>query len=279
MPDHVRIHRLLIVHLVAGVASCWYCLALNGGRITGITLEYLPLVFAVALVLAQASLLGLWAGFSAEAWWARLVGLISGAFGLHVALVLSDNGDTNFALLPAMTSAMVAVTALVLRRRGVEPRHDPETASRPGAEGLQFSIRGLMIFTVLVALLLGGARALRETFGHGAAEPVHDRGLEPELCRRGPGLGLGDARSRKTLAAGPDGARPLDGAGALFSYGVGQDDWKSLVYFTLASFLQSVIVLASLLVVRSVHYRLVAREPVTETPTPEAIEAANPALP
>lgn len=154
MSGNRRFFALVIVHLVLGLAVGGFCFAV-GGRIPGITLEPLPLVVAIATALAQASLLGLWAGFALKAGWIRLAGLALGVLILELGLWAADQGDGNFLFLPTISAAAIAAVSLVLRLRGVEFRQVPGEAALPDREGPRFSIRGLMVFTVVVALLLG----------------------------------------------------------------------------------------------------------------------------
>lgn len=265
-------HRrvLLAAHVVAAVAVCGFCNATRG-RIPGLALEQIPAVVAVALVLAQACLLGLWAGFGGASGPIRLAGLGVGVVASTVALAVATRGDgREFLLLPLFCAALIAPVAAVLRLRGVEPRLDPGPSAAAGREGLRFSIRGLMIFTALVAVPIGGARSLRASLGS-----------------RGPSLfliavwsvcfvvvalaaawaALGRERPPARVAAVLLVATAL---GALFAYGIGEDGLESFACFLICSVLQSVIVLATLLVLRRAGYRLAGRDPAGAAgPPPE----------
>lgn len=274
MSGRNRLRMLLAVHLVFGLATGRFCFAV-GGRLPGISLEFLPLVVEIATVLAQACLLGLWAGFAPGAGWIRLAGLAAGVLILEAGLWVANHGRDNLVFLLTISAAVIAAVSLVLRRRGIELRHLPGVASSPSREGLRFSIRGLMAFTIAVALLLGGARGLRESFGH----------LGPSLFAI---VIWSTSFVILTLAAAwamLGRSRPLPRAavvlvvaaalGFLFAYGIGERNAISFVYFMLCSVIQSVLVLGSLLVVRSAGYRLVAREAVPREPALRAVETVN----
>ena len=90
----------------------------------------------------------------------RLAGLVAGAVYLEV-LVPSD---LRREVLGTSTITIVVTTAtlLVVRWLGVRfgRQDDSGQSTRPEPEGLRFSIRGLMIFTAVVAVICAVARAL-----------------------------------------------------------------------------------------------------------------------
>jgi hypothetical protein len=122
-------------------------------------------------------------------------------------------------------------------------------------DGLRFSIRGLMTFTVAVALLSAGARALRASQGR-----MIFMSAVWAACFVAVGLiclwaALGDARPQRrwpvVFALSPV-------LGAFFAYGSGAHE-AGRFYIILTMLLYPAVLVVSLLVVRSCGYRLVGR--------------------
>ena len=161
--DHVRLRLLVGAHVLGGLLACGY--SAIEGRIPFV-LEYLPLVPHLAINLSQACLLGAWAAFSRAPGGCRLAGLIVGAVSLEILLAAGDNDD-EFTGMAALASVGVSWPC--------SPPGDGEpnssgSRSRPTRRlprGSAFTIRGLMLFTLVIALLIAGAKGLRETFGRG----------------------------------------------------------------------------------------------------------------
>jgi hypothetical protein len=123
---------------------------------------------------------------------------------------------------------------------------------------LQFTIRGLMIFTLVVAVLITATKHLRE------AREVRTDVLFISIwvvCFVATSL----ASTWATLALGSPYARSTAvlimsiTLGWCFSYGVAPD-WETYVYFMAIMFLQATLLVGSLLVGRSCGYRLVRYE-------------------
>ena len=142
-----RIGSLLLAHLLGGALCCW--------------LAIMPLrpVTPLAITLSQAYLLGLWAAFSVAALWSRLLGLGIGTVYLE-GLIDSVTVDQVLQWAATTVSLGTAGVLLTARGRGRELRRVMEPPSRAVPEPWQFKLRGLMIGTVVLALLFAGARDL-----------------------------------------------------------------------------------------------------------------------
>ncbi len=239
---------------LAGAMSCFQ----TRGVIPGIALRHLPMVGFLALIFGQACVLGFWAAFSSASGLVRLVGLATGAVALEFLISFSARDD-DFRFMVAIISGVIATVMLVVKRRRAELMWLPPEARRTGAEPLRFSIARLMIFTAVVGVLVGLARNARQAFGH----------LSPSLfVTMVWSLGfvvMAVAAMWAALGIHRPGWRSLtvlvcaSALGALFAYGIGEDDWPELLYFVLINAGESAVVLASLLFLRQAGYRLVGR--------------------
>ena len=108
-------------------------------------------------------MLGIWAALSPMAWRWRLIGLVAGGAYLDGLLVVAGFGH-DLLRLPMAFMASLATTGLLLlaRRPGVRLiRISPP----PGdGKGPRFSIRGLMLLTLVAALLIFGSGALGDSY-------------------------------------------------------------------------------------------------------------------
>jgi hypothetical protein len=129
-------------------------------------LKHVLIVPLFASALCQAFLLAMWATYSGASTWGRMAGLLAGSVYLEAlfpeALRLEFIGGSSVAVV------VTAVILFVARRRGVILIHQDEDLQQTRVErdGLQFSIRGLMLFTAVVAVLSAGARALYQYRQH-----------------------------------------------------------------------------------------------------------------
>jgi len=129
----------------------------------GITRWWDPeyLVFALAgIAFAQASLLGIWGAFGSGSWVIRLIGVGVGVpyLGLVFGFAI-DELEFEIVLMVAATAVSVAGPLLVARHFGAEVTYD--RTNDPMRPQTQFSIRQLMLLTVVVACLLTLGRWLR----------------------------------------------------------------------------------------------------------------------
>lgn len=187
--------------------------------------------------------------------WKRLAGLVAGAAYLEALFAPGLSGE--FLGTATVTIIVTTVSLLVVRALGFRfsRRADPGQPTRPEAEGLRFSIRGLMTFIAAVALLSAGARALEETQGRFMLLAA-----VWALCFVAVGLvalwaALGEARPKRRtpfmFALSPV-------LGAFFAIAA-QAHRAGWVYILLNMLLYPTLLLGSLLVVRSCGYRLVRR--------------------
>ena len=153
-----------------------------------------------------------------------------------------------------ITIVVTTATLLVVRWLGVSFRRqdDPGQSARPESEGLQFSIRGLMIFTAAVAVICAVARALE-----GYRNPILFIAVWA-VCFVAVGLVslwavLGEARPVQRVPVAFV-LSPVLGAFFAFAAGVHPTGW---IYVLLIMLLYPAALLGSLLVVRSCGYRLV----------------------
>jgi hypothetical protein len=206
-----------------------------------------------ASALCQAFLLALWSTTSRISRWWRMAGLVAGAVYLE-ALFPSDLRREFFGI-STITITVTTVTLLVLRALGVKltRNHDTGQPARTGTEGLRFSIRGLMLFTAVVGILSAGARALRQSpKGFVLLMVVW------ALCFVTVGLvglwaTLGNARphGRGTVVSV---LSPILGAFFAFAADAHAAGWT---YVVLIMLLYPLLLLGSLLVVRSRGYSIV----------------------
>lgn len=252
MPDNKKLWNLAVAQFVLGVVAA----ALAPIKLdSSLGLVHLLVVPLFASVLGQAVLLAVWGVASTISPWARVAVLVVGAACLEV--LLNCRLRAEFLGTVTVTIAVTTASLLAVRALGVGFTQQAENSQpgRPDAEGLRFSIRGLMAFTAAVALLCAGARALQ-------ANPARIFLVTAiwALCFVAVGLAtlwaaLGEVRPQRrwpvVFALSPV-------LGAFFAYAADahQAGW---VYIILSMLLFSANLFMSLLVVRSCGYRLVRR--------------------
>jgi hypothetical protein len=253
-----RLWSLAVVHLGLGIVASFVApielpdpLGL-AAILPPFGLRHVLLVPLLASALCQAVLISLWGSSPGVSAGGRMAGLVAGAAYLEALFP----GDSRREFLGMSTITIVVSTAalLVVRAMGVRltRRGDPGRPARAEAEGLRFSIRGLMLLTAAVAVLSAGARILRESY-----QRLLLLSAVWTLCFVTVGLvalwaALGDARPLRrcpvVLALSPV-------LGALFAYAADAHP-AGRVYITLTMLLHPALLLGSLLVVRSCGYRL-----------------------
>ena len=244
---------LVAAHVVLGLLFSFWSAA--QGELP-IVLDLLLLVPVFGLTFAQTSLLGFWAVFSSAAWWIRLAGLVGGIVYLEIIFAIGL-ASSDLLLLVAMATGGIAAVFAVVRWRYARLEHFPQHVSLTAQEGLKFSIRGLMIFTFIVAVALVRIRTLRENPPTGYLPVL----ALWSLCFAVVGLagvwaGLGLARPMPRIAVCLLISAVL---GLLFVYCVNADEWQSYFYIVSVMVLQAAVLISSLLIVRSCRYRLVRR--------------------
>ena len=211
----------------------------------------------MGLTLGQACLLGFWAAYSGRPWWLRLGGLVAGAVGLEF-LVEFGTGEDDFRGMATIAAGVNAAVLWLSGSAGPGSAVDLSTAGGSARQGFRFSIGGLMLFTLGVAVVFarGRPRHLRPA----GPEPGRRRRLEPLPGGPGTGRGLGGPGARPPLFWAPCVLARGIAFVALFAYGIGEDrDWESITYFITITAGQLAPVLGSLLALRGAGYRLVGR--------------------
>jgi hypothetical protein len=146
---------LVAVHVITGLILSW----LAGPRPP----SFLQALF-IGVVFSQASLLGFWGGLGTNHWLVRFVGVVVGMaylgpmFGIGIRELTPDTLFIVFLSTPTVT-----VVLLVIRRLGAQLLRSNEAMSIH-QQGLQFSIRHLMLLTFVVGCVLGVGRLLSPEF-------------------------------------------------------------------------------------------------------------------
>ncbi len=111
----------------------------------------------IGLVNSQASLLGIWGGSGTSRWWIRLAGVLVGVgyLGPQFGICIDDPGRETI-LIVAFATLMVSAVLLLARCFGFRTRLNSD--QNTPAKEMQFSIRHLMILTLVVACLLALAK-------------------------------------------------------------------------------------------------------------------------
>ena len=257
-----RIQLLVVVHAIAGIALSGWA-ALEGA--IPFVFSYILLVPPFALAFCQSSLLAFWAALSHAAIWKRVVGLIAGAFALETLLALGLQGDT-YLFMPTMATGLVTAALAIVRIWRAELLSSGGQPSQSNRQGLQFSIRSLMLFTLVVAVLITAGKQMRQAGWSGPTLLFMSFWMlcfaVTNLAAVWAAMGLGSP----WLKCGAVSLLSLAIA-LTFSWcaGVSGDDW---FHVTAIMVLEIVLLLASLLVVRSCGYRLV-RYSATPRTTPQ----------
>lgn len=249
----LRLWLLLIAHVILGLFfSIWSAVQ---GRLDFV-LELLLFVPVIGFTLAQTALLGFWAAFAPARWWMRLAGLIVGIIYLE-CLVAAGDSTEEITWLAAMSTGGIAAIFGLIRWRYAELRRFSQQDPQDNQEGLRLSIRGLLLFTFMVALMIVGVEGLRKN-----VTPVPTPFLISvwSLCFVVTGLagtwtGLGLARPMLRSIVVLLISAVL---GALFVYCI-RAPWQSYFYITATMVLQAGVLITSLLVVRSCGFRLVRK--------------------
>jgi hypothetical protein len=236
----VRIIWLICIHIVVGPLVGAIAAA------TGTGPGLLSACF-VGLVFSQASLLGIWGGSGTNRWWIRLVGVLVGAgyVGSQSELCLDEPGHVFF-LLVALDTLIVSAVLLLAGCFGLRTRLGSEQA--PPATEMQFSIRHVMVLTLVVACLLALAKW---------QQPFLDF---DEWALAIPFATVGLVATWGILGA----KRPLVGVHVLLAVAVGAgyalansfESGPGFAIWVTATLTEALSLVVSLLVVRSCGYRL-----------------------
>lgn len=223
-------------------------------------LEFVLVIPVFGTVLAQSSLLGVWVAFSQATWWKRLAGMVIGAIVLEIMLLFGAQDD-GFTLIAAMATGGIAAVFCLVRWRFADLRSFPNGEVLNGQDGVQFSISGLMLFTLVVAAMIIGAREMRENAPVGPSFFVVSIWslcfVLTGLAGAWAGLGLARPILRSLFVLLVAAA-----LGGLFAYGINIDDRRIYSYIIPMMLIHAGVLIASLLVVRSCGYRLLRKSVV-----------------
>jgi hydrogenase-4 membrane subunit HyfE len=224
--------------------------------------EPILLVAAFAVVFCQSGLVGFWTAMSRASAWKRAIGLIAGMIVLETMLLWCRGA---FMFMPTMVTGLVAVLLALLRIYRAELLAVADPPREFSRKTLQFSIRGLMLLTLLVAVLVTVGKQFRET-------DLYDYNL---FLLAAWALAFATTDIAAVWAALSPNRPLLPGSGVLVlsvavgflvCWGLGgvRDDW---IYVPAIMFLQTAMLLASLLVVRSNGYRMVRYRTAMQAPS------------
>jgi hypothetical protein len=187
----------------------------------------------------------------------RLVGVIMGCVYLEFLLRIGGQSGDNFGFLATMATVGIGGLFAVIRWRYAILHRLTQPIHYTNKGGLKFSIRGLMSFTFVVAVLIIGIRGMREHMSPGPSFlVVAVWGLDfvvIGLAGVWAALGVGQPLARILVAL-------LVSAvlGIVFGYVIAWPiDFEIYFYFVSMMVLDAALVILSLLVVRSCGYRLV----------------------
>jgi hypothetical protein len=162
MRDDRRLRSLAMAHVSLGlIAEISAPIEIR----TPFGLPHLPIVPLFALTFSQVVLLASWAVFSPAAVWRRLDGPVVGLAFLEALFDLALSGE--FVGMPFVAMTVISGSLLAMRGFGVRlrGRDDPAFYARPESWRPRFSIRAIMMLTVVVALLSTAVRALKGSNG------------------------------------------------------------------------------------------------------------------
>ena len=152
-----KILTLSIAHILVGIVCCVLVAAVPR---TPAIRDGLRVVALIALMLSQAFLVGLYMALSGANLWLRLLALGVATVYLESLLAFAA-GQQGVQWLVAVTSLATAGILLAARQWGSQLRRVTNDASRVAPNSYQFKIQGLMIVTVVLALLFAGAKGVR----------------------------------------------------------------------------------------------------------------------
>jgi hypothetical protein len=264
-----KLTLLVAVHLLLGMAPI--AMFLHPGD-----LRWIPLTWALASIsFGQLMLLAFWAGLGTSAAWKRLAGSAAGACYLAtwptLALVVSPNAERSGYELVAYVALFAAMLVmfggifLLWRRRFAQLRCVDDVDERPAVapRRRQFSVLHLLLLMSIVAVVLGLMRGATA----GDTERWHELAINllgvvalvvNIIAAPWAALALGPARGRVALVLV---VSVLLGMAVSFTavFKLPMPEWRVWLFSTqsLAFAVPPLILVASLLVVRSCGYRLV----------------------
>ena len=140
-----RVLWLAMAHILIGLTGASVANLSGGPTLRGAAF--------IGLVFSQTSLLGIWGSLGAGPWWRRMIGVVVGAAYLFLLLGVgvSDLSRWTF-MVVVLATTFVAIPLLMVRLLRVAIHLD--CFSVVSVARIQFSIRHLMILTFVVACLI-----------------------------------------------------------------------------------------------------------------------------
>jgi hypothetical protein len=252
-----RLWLLLIAHMIAGVGFC-----VSARVLLRLPFPLNEILSAPTLSLAfcQSCLLAFWVEMSHTALWRRLLGL-GGGLSYFWLLTATWRQDFTLFFALAFTTGIVMVALFVVRFWRIDLRRATDQSTHQNRQGLQFSIRGLMLLTIAVGLLITPAKGLRQMILYS------DYGQTTFLLMLSASLAAtGLASFWATLGLPRPVARSIAlivmslCLGWFLCYVYSASTWSEYFLILSIMFLHSLALLGSLLVIRSCGYRLVKRD-------------------
>lgn len=255
-----------------------------------------PMDLSRTLEFAQLNLLGVWIAFGAGSWRRRLLK----SFGCLVAVAVIKEGPTRILSMAAdirLLSEIVIIHAIfaatawltaagglaIVKRWGPKLKLTFASEAEPQSSTIQFSIRSLLIATLITAIILSAA-----IFTRAHLDPTPDS-IWPVLCIYVPafavysvavvvasvwaGLGASHLGLRTAAAASLQLTLSL-----LISFAFSQTgDLEQTAWLAAQQLAATAVVIGSLLVVRSCGYRVVAQAatPVSAESNADPSQAAH----
>jgi hypothetical protein len=220
-----------------------------------LSFAFVPYGIVVGLAIGQTALLGIWGSLGTNPWYVRLGCLVAGVAYGGIALGIAIYSLIGGAFLALVVSVLMAVVLLIARFLGL--RISAGRIRFSGLARMQFYIRHLMILMFLVACLL----SLGQWFKPFLLDVLSDRKFSSMLVRVSvtfAAIGVGSVWA----VFGNRHPVLVSIAFVLLSAGIGfwlaQDEVLRLIEFPAAvpTFVESVVLVVSLLVFRAEGYRL-----------------------
>jgi hypothetical protein len=145
----LRLLVLVLAHIAIGLAAgglaTWF------RRPPGVDLA---IAVFVGIVFSQTSLLGIWGGLGTNPWWSRLIGVVVGvgSLGLLLGVGVGERASEENYFIVSVATALIIGVLLVVRCFRV--RICVATVDQAAARRIQFTIRQLLVLTFAVACLV-----------------------------------------------------------------------------------------------------------------------------
>jgi ABC-type multidrug transport system fused ATPase/permease subunit len=140
-----RILWLVLAHIVVGLTGAFVAYPLRGPTLRGPAF--------VGIVFSQTSLLGIWGGLGTNPWWSRLIGVVVGvgSLGLLLGVGVDELAWENYFIVSVGTALITGVLLVV---RCFRVCICVATVEQAAAYRMQFTIRQLLVLTFAVACLV-----------------------------------------------------------------------------------------------------------------------------